>query len=74
MLALNTSRAPFDNLKLRQAMQYAVDKSAQGTMQKIRAPVLGGFKQRRHRRAYAWALSKKEQTCRVREQTFPGSP
>ncbi|GGX98270.1 ABC transporter substrate-binding protein [Streptomyces anandii] len=31
MLALNTSRAPFDNLKLRQAMQYAVDKSAQVT-------------------------------------------
>ncbi|MCZ2524191.1 ABC transporter substrate-binding protein [Streptomyces sp. HB2AG] len=31
MLALNTSRPPFDNLKLRQAMQYAVDKSAQVT-------------------------------------------
>lgn len=31
MLALNTSRAPFDNLELRQAMQYAVDKSAQVT-------------------------------------------
>ncbi|MGC5540080.1 ABC transporter substrate-binding protein [Streptomyces griseus] len=31
MLALNTSRAPFDNPKLRQAMQYAVDKEAQVT-------------------------------------------
>ncbi|MCX4966670.1 ABC transporter substrate-binding protein [Streptomyces sp. NBC_00654] len=31
MLALNTSRPPFDNLKLRQAMQYAVDKEAQVT-------------------------------------------
>ncbi|MFF9407977.1 ABC transporter substrate-binding protein [Streptomyces anandii] len=31
MLALNTSRAPFDDLRLRQAMQYAVDKSAQVT-------------------------------------------
>ncbi|WP_327377548.1 ABC transporter substrate-binding protein [Streptomyces sp. NBC_01216] len=31
MLALNTSRPPFDNLKLRQAMQYAVDKQAQVT-------------------------------------------
>ncbi|MFF6995937.1 ABC transporter substrate-binding protein [Streptomyces sp. NPDC008313] len=31
MLALNTSRPPFDNLKLRQAMQYAVDKDAQVT-------------------------------------------
>ncbi|KUN35775.1 ABC transporter substrate-binding protein [Streptomyces longwoodensis] len=31
MLALNTSRPPFSNLKLRQAMQYAVDKSAQVT-------------------------------------------
>ncbi|MFH8377778.1 ABC transporter substrate-binding protein [Streptomyces cyaneofuscatus] len=31
MLALNTSRAPFDDPKLRQAMQYAVDKEAQVT-------------------------------------------
>ncbi|MEW2069935.1 ABC transporter substrate-binding protein [Streptomyces sp. NPDC007346] len=31
MLALNTSRPPFDDLKLRQAMQYAVDKQAQVT-------------------------------------------
>ncbi|MEU9676878.1 MULTISPECIES: ABC transporter substrate-binding protein [Streptomyces] len=31
MLALNTSRAPFDDPKLRQAMQYAVDKQAQVT-------------------------------------------
>ncbi|MGW1438399.1 ABC transporter substrate-binding protein [Streptomyces griseus] len=31
MLALNTSRAPFDDPKLRLAMQYAVDKEAQVT-------------------------------------------
>ncbi|MFC7979027.1 ABC transporter substrate-binding protein [Streptomyces cinereoruber] len=31
MLALNTSRPPFDDPKLRQAMQYAVDKEAQVT-------------------------------------------
>lgn len=31
MLALNTSRAPFDDPKLRQAMRYAVDKQAQVT-------------------------------------------
>ncbi|NEB38295.1 ABC transporter substrate-binding protein [Streptomyces sp. SID14515] len=31
MLALNTSRAPFDDPKLRRAMQYAVDKEAQVT-------------------------------------------
>lgn len=31
MLALNTSRAPFDDPKLRLAMQYAVDKQAQVT-------------------------------------------